>query len=231
LKIDIFIYLWYNISIVLNEKVIVVANLSNKSIVDRCVDILSTQFRMTLRNSYQNNGLNYNGNVDFSGLSEQLMAELENGNTTNIESIINRFVGEKIQNFDKAAGEIASKRGGLDKHRNIVNDLIGLGKNLNGKCADAIINNVTIEKTEVTLDDDKASTFRQGLSNFKSENEGQPGAISMEEALQKNAQQLYERTGEVPNGYALGEDGQVFREAREDEQQPVNQRTDVEMEK
>jgi len=208
-----------------------VANLSNKSIVDRCVDILSTQFRMTLRNSYQNNGLNYNGNVDFSGLSEQLMAELENGSTANIESIINRFVGEKIQNFDKAAGEIASKRGGLDKHRNIVNDLIGLGKNLNGKCADAIINNVTIEKTEVTLDDDKASTFRQGLSNFKSENEGQPGAISMEEALQKNAQQLYERTGEVPNGYALGEDGQVFREAREDEQQPVNQRTDVEMEK
>ena len=207
------------------------ANISNKAIVDRCVDILSTQFRMTLRKSYQNNGLNYNGSVDFSGLSEQIMAQLETGDTSNIESIINRFVGDKIQNFDKVAGEKISKNGYSSMHRSIVNDLIGLGKKLSGKCAEAIINNVTIEKTETTLEGDKASTFRQGLSNFKSENEGQAEPVSIEDALQKNAQQLYEKTGEVPNGYALGEDGQVFREARNDEQQAVNQRTDVEVEK
>lgn len=207
------------------------ANISNKAIVDRCVDILATQFRMTLRNSYQNNGLTYKGSVDFSGLSEQIMAELESGDTTNIEAIINKFVGDKIQNFDKVAGETISKSGYSNMHRSIVNDLIGLGKNLNEKCANAIINNVTIEKTEPTLEGDKASAFRQGLSNFKSENEGQAKPVSAEEALQKNAQQLYEKTGEVPNGYALGEDGQVFREARNDEQPSVEQKTEVKEER
>ena len=135
--------------------------LSNKAIVDRCVDILANQFRITMRNSYQNNGMIYNGNVDFSGLSEQIMAELENGNTNNIESIINRFVGEKIQNFDKVAGEKMSKRGYTSVHRNIVTDLMTLGKNLNGKCAEAIIKNVTIEKTETILDDSEKNNKQQ----------------------------------------------------------------------
>ena len=210
---------------------IVVVNLNNRAIVDRYVDILANQFRMTLRNSYQKKGLTYDGSVDFSGLSEQIMSELESGNTSNIESVINRFVGEKIRNFYKVAGGKISKHGYSNMHRSIVNDLIGLGKNLNGKCADAIINNVSIGKTEPTVDDDKESTFRQELSNFKSENEGQPGAVSIEEALQKNAQQLYERTGEVPNGYALGEDGQVFRETKDDNQQRITQRSDVEIQK
>lgn len=36
--------------------------------------------------------------------------------------------------------------------------------------------------------------------------------ISVDEALQKNAQSLYEKTGKVPEGYILNADGQVIKE-------------------
>ena len=135
---------------------------NNKAIVDKAVSILSGLYKGVLKQHH------LNGNVDFSGLSEQIMLAVQQGETDRIESIINKFVDGKIRNYDKVAGDLAIKADRAANHRRTVDDLIG-----------------SIPK-------------QQG---------------SIEDAIQKNAQILYERTGNLPEGYILNEEGKVVKDS------------------
>ena len=154
---------------------------------------------------------NSQGSVDFSGLPELILSAVEQGSLKQIESIINQFVDAKINNYDRVAGEIAesAREGKLEslskRHRKIVDDMRGFGKKWNSQCAQAIAKNVKVEKTQ-------AQGFREGLANFKSDGPEPAKQISIDDALQRNAQSLYEKTGNVPEGYTLNQDGQVMKE-------------------
>lgn len=179
------------------------ANINNRAIVDKAVDILSDLYKKVLRQH------NLSGNVDFSGLSEQIMAALEQGSTDKIESIISKFVDNKIRNYDKVAGELAIKANKASNHRKTVDDLIGFSKKWNSQCAEAIARNVTIEKPQLKAEN---KSFRESLADFRSDSVESGNEISVDEALQKNAQALYEKTGKVPEGYMLNQDGKVIKE-------------------
>lgn len=211
---------WYNYISLKDEKVIILANVSNKAIVDKSIDILGSLYQDILKKHKLIDG------VDFSGLSEEIMSALEQGRTEQVNSIIDKFVDGKIKRYDIVAGERDIKRGAAKQHRRAVDDLIGFSKKYNRMCTEAILNNVKVEKKQEL-------SFRESLSNFQSEDREQENNVSIEEALQKNAQQLYERTGEVPNGYALGEDGQVYRDRNEKQREDVKEvlKYDAEMEK
>lgn len=181
------------------------ANVNNREVLDQIINILSDQYRQTLRNSYGKNGLNFRGSVDFSGLKEQLMASIENGDMSRVESVINTFVQGKIQDFDTKAGEIMTKNGYAGVHRKIIDDLMGFSQKINRQCADAISKKVVVpEKTQ-------GQSFRESLQNFQSNSE-QHNAVSQEEALLRSAQTVYEKTGNVPDGYSLNEDGKIIRD-------------------
>ena len=180
-------------------------NVSNKFVVDKAVGMLANLYKGVLRKHHSN------GEVDFSGLSEMIMFAVEQGSLDQIESIINKFVDAKIRNYDRIAGAFAEKarEGKMEslskRHKNIVSDLIGFGKKWNSQCAQAIAQNVKVEKTQ-------AEGFRQGLKNFKSDGAEPTNQVTIDEALQRNAQSLYEKTGRVPEGYTLNQDGQVIKE-------------------
>lgn len=181
------------------------ANVNNSAVLDQIINILSDQYRQTLRNSYGKNGLNFRGSVDFSGLKEQLMASIESGDMSKVESVINTFVQGKIHDFDTKAGEIMTKNGYAGVHRKIIDDLMGFSQKINRQCADAISRNIVVpEKSQ-------GQTFRESLQNFQS-NPEQQNAVSHEEALLRSAQTIYDKTGNVPEGYILNEDGKIIRD-------------------
>ena len=184
---------------------ITLSNVNNKYVVDKCVDVLANCYKGILKK------YNSHGNVDFLGLSELIMSAVERGELEQIEPIINQFVGDKISNYDKVAGEIAERaqNGKLEslskRHKKIVEDMRGLGQKWIKQCAQAITQNVKVEKTQ-------AQSFREGLANFRCNGEEPAKQISVDEALQRNAKALYERTGKIPEGYILNADGQVIKE-------------------
>lgn len=187
---------------------ITLQNVSNKVVVDKCVDVLANLYKGILRKHHSQ------GSVDFSGLSELIMSVVEQGSLEQIEPIINQFVETKINNYDKVAGEIAERaqNGKLEslakRHKKIVEDMKGFGQKWIKQCTQAIAQNVKVEKTQ-------AQSFREGLANFKSSD--QEKQISVDEALQRNAQSLYEKTGKVPEGYNLNQDGKVIKDKHIDD--------------
>lgn len=177
---------------------------NNKVIVDKSVDILTTLYQRLL----QKHGLK--ASIDFSGLSEQIMNALNSGSTAQIQSVINSFIDDKIRTFDLKAGEKALKSAQSHRHRAVMNDLIGFSKTYNKACAEAISNNVTLENTN-SQDNKQQPSFKESIANFSSSQPPPEQSVSMEEALRRNAQALYERTGKVPNGYTL-QNGQVIKD-------------------
>lgn len=176
---------------------------NNKAIVDKAVSILSGLYKGVLKQHH------LNGNVDFSGLSEQIMLAVQQGETDRIESIINKFVDGKIRNYDKVAGDLAIKADRAANHRRTVDDLIGFSRTWNSQCATAIANNVHIEKRQ----DEGRKNFRDSLANFQEGGSIPKQQGSIEDAIQKNAQILYERTGNLPEGYILNEEGKVVKDS------------------
>ena len=67
-------------------------------------------------------------------------------NSTEIEEIIKAFFDERIQAFDKNAGDIAVKEGKTEKHKRVMEDLIGLHGKFDRSCAEAIFNNATVRE-------------------------------------------------------------------------------------
>ena len=67
-------------------------------------------------------------------------------NSTEIEEIIKAFFDERIQAFDKKAGDIAVKEGKTEKHKRVMEDLIGLHGKFDRSCAEAIFNNATVRE-------------------------------------------------------------------------------------
>lgn len=182
---------------------ITLPNMDNNALVDRAVDILANLYNGILKKHHLNNQ-----SIDFSGLSKQIMTEVEQGSTDKIESIINKYTDTKIRNYDTIAGELAARThltSITSKHRKVVQDLIGFGKKWNSQCAEAIARNVKIEQQQ-------EGSFRETLTNFKSDGKEPSSEISIDEALQRNAQSLYERTGNIPEGYTLDKDGQVRKD-------------------
>ena len=156
------------------------------------------------------------------------MSAIEQGTLEQIEPIINQFVGDKINNYDKVAGEIAERAGNgkleslPKRHKKIVEDMKGLGQKWIKQCAQAITQNIKIEKTQ-------AQSFREGLANFRNGGVEPAKQISVDEALQKNAQSLYEKTGRVPEGYILNADGQVIKEKISKETPKVDKVEEMEL--
>lgn len=189
-------------------------NVSNKFVVDKAVDMLANLYKGILRKHHSN------GEVDFSGLSELIMSAVEQGSLEQIDPIINKFVDTKIRNYDRIAGALAerARAGNMDslskRHKKIVEDMIGFGKKWNSQCAQAIAQNVKVAKTQ-------EQGFREGLANFRSDGAEPAKQVSIDEALQRNAQSLYERTGKVPEGYTLNQDGQVMKEKNNEDTSKV----------
>lgn len=173
---------------------------NNKAIVDKSIDILSTLYKNILKKHH------LQGSVDFSGLSEQIMNSLNDGSTNQIQQIIDQFVDNKIRNYDTIAGELALKADKSQNHRQTMDDLIGFSKILNSQCAGAISKNITIEKSNTQ------PSFRESLSNFSTNSSNQENINSLDDALRKNAEQLYKKTGQIPNGYILNEDGRLIKD-------------------
>lgn len=120
---------------------------SNKAIVDRMIDILAKQYREVLR-KYE-----MNGNIDITGLSDKVMASLENGNgVAEIQKAITDFFDERIENFDKKAGQIAERTGRSTKHERLMEDLKGLSGKLDKSCAEAIVKYTTEKENSKYLD-------------------------------------------------------------------------------
>ena len=176
---------------------------NNKAIVDKAVSILSGLYKGVLRQHH------LNGSVDFSGLSEQIMLAIQQGETGRIESIINSFVDGKIRNYDKVAGELAIKADKAANHRRTVDGLIGFSKTWNKQCATAIANNVTIEKQQT-----EKNAFRESLTISQEVPSRYKEEVSIQEAVQRNAQILYEKTGNIPEGYILTEEGKVIKDEK-----------------
>lgn len=176
---------------------------NNKAIVDKAVSILSGLYRGILRQHH------LKGNVDFSGLSEQIMLAVEQGEIGRIESIINNYVDGKIRNYDNVAGDLAIKADRAANHRRTVEDLIGFSRTWSKQCAAAIAGNIVIEKKQ-----SEAKTFRDSLASFQGDTSMQKGEVSIEEAIQRNAQIVYEKTGNIPEGYILTDEGKVIRDKR-----------------
>ena len=171
--------------------------INDKAMVDKAVSILSGLYKNVLKQH------NLKGNVDFSGLSEHILLAIQQGQTGMIESIINGFVDEKIRNYDKVAGDLAAKADKLTNHRRAMDDLIGFSKTWNKQCATAITSAILSKEKQTSKDDSKAS---------KTETLGPKENTSIEEAGQRNAQILYEKTGKVPEGYNLSDAGQVIKD-------------------
>lgn len=177
---------------------------NNKAIVDKSVDILATLYQRL----FQKHGLK--ATIDFSGLSEQIMNALNSGSTVQIQSVINDFIDAKIQTYDSKASEKAQKAAQLHRHRDTMKDLLDCSKTYNKACAEAISNNVTLENSN-SQDNKQQPSFKESIANFSSSQPPPEQSVSMEEALRRNAQALYERTGKVPNGYTL-QNGQVIKD-------------------
>ena len=195
-------------------------NTNNKVIVDKSIDILATLYQRL----FQKHGLN--ASIDFSGLSEQIMNALNNGSTVQIQSVINDFIDDKIQNYNLKAGEKAQKAAQLHRHRETMKDLLDFSKTYNKACAEAISNNVSLENTN-SQDNKQQPSFKKSLANFSSSQPSPEQSVSMEEALRRNAQALYERTGQVPNGYIL-QNGQVIKNAETSKPDPKLQESSLE---
>jgi len=200
--------------------------ISNRELVDRIVGELSKDFGNKLKEVSQNKGFGWNGSFDFSDLTDKIISAIESGKEKDVGLIIDNAVATKLRNWIDGINP-TMKKFYSNKLKEIAGQMVNHAMKNDKIYADMITENVNENREGQS----KEQLFRQELLSFKGENEGQPGTVSMEEALQKNAQQLYERTGKVPNGYVLGEDGQVFKEKREDDQPHVEQRTDIEMEK
>lgn len=75
------------------------------------------------------------------------MEALKGGkNSTEIEGIIKSFFDERIEAFDKNAGEIAVKEGKTEKHKRVVEELRGLHGKFDRSCAEAIFKNATVRE-------------------------------------------------------------------------------------
>ena len=120
---------------------------NNKAVVDKMIDILAKQYREVLR-KYE-----MNGNIDITELSNKIMASLEKGNgVAEIQNTITNFFDERIESFDKRAGEIAAREGKATKHKKIMEDLKGLRGKFDKSCAEAIVKHTTEKENSQYLD-------------------------------------------------------------------------------
>lgn len=120
---------------------------NNKAVVDKMIDILAQQYREVLR-KYE-----MNGNIDITELSNKIMASLEKGNgVAEIQNTITNFFDERIESFDKRAGEIAAREGKATKHKKIMEDLKGLRGKFDKSCAEAIVKHTTEKENSQYLD-------------------------------------------------------------------------------
>ena len=120
---------------------------NNKAVVDKMIDILAKQYREVLR-KYE-----MNGNIDITELSNKIMASLEKGNgVAEIQNTITNFFDERIESFDKRAGEIAAREGKSTKHKKIMEDLKGLSGKFDKSCAEAIVKHTTEKENSQYLD-------------------------------------------------------------------------------
>lgn len=120
---------------------------NNKAVVDKMIDILAKQYREVLRK------YGMSENIDITELSNKIMASLEKGNgVAEIQNTITNFFDERIESFDKRAGEIAAKEGKSTKHKKIMEDLKGLSGKFDKSCAEAIVKNTTEKENSQYLD-------------------------------------------------------------------------------
>lgn len=120
---------------------------NNKAVVDKMIDILAQQYREVLR-KYE-----MNGNIDITELSNKIMDSLEKGNgVAEIQNTITNFFDERIESFDKRAGEIAAREGKATKHKKIMEDLKGLRGKFDKSCAEAIVKHTTEKENSQYLD-------------------------------------------------------------------------------
>ena len=120
---------------------------NNKAVVDKMIDILAKQYREVLR-KYE-----MNGNIDITELSNKIMASLEKGNgVAEIQNTITNFFDERIESFDKRAGEIAAREGKATKHKKIMEDLKGLRGKFDKSCAEAIVKHTTEKENSQYMD-------------------------------------------------------------------------------
>lgn len=120
---------------------------NKKVVVDKMIDILARQYRKVLR-KYE-----MQGNVDVTELSSKIINSLEEGkDVTQIQSEITNFFGERIEEFNRKAGEIAIKEGKSLKHKKLMEDLRGLSGKFDKECAEAIIKFTTEKEKSQYLD-------------------------------------------------------------------------------
>ena len=120
---------------------------NNKAVVDKMIDILAKQYREVLRK------YGMNENIDITELSNKIMASLEKGNgVAEIQNTITNFFDERIESFDKRAGEIAAREGKATKHKKIMEDLKGLRGKFDKSCAEAIVKHTTEKENSQYMD-------------------------------------------------------------------------------
>lgn len=112
-----------------------------KSVVDKQVDVLAKRYESILRKNKMI------GQVGTLGLSDKIMQAIAAGrDSAEITEIIETFFDERIEDFDKRAGEIAEKEGKSAKHTKVMEDLRGLrGKN-DKLCAQAIVGDKAVRE-------------------------------------------------------------------------------------
>lgn len=113
-----------------------------KNVIDKQVDILAKDYESILRKHKMI------GQVGTFGLSDKIMQGLATGkNPAGIAEIIEIFFDERIEDFDKRAGEIAAKEGKSAKHRMVMEDLRGLRGKIDKSCAEAIVGDKSVKES------------------------------------------------------------------------------------
>ena len=144
-------------------------------------------------------GMNWNRNIDLSGIEDRLISAVEKGKIEQISLILDEGVANEMLKVIRNIHPIMRKTYG-ENLQNVLNQMIAKAKDTNIRYSEIIA------KTNNAPEND----FRTSLQNTQGSKVQEQ--VPIEEALMRNAKSFYERTGEVPNGYILDEQGILIRD-------------------
>lgn len=144
-----------------------------KSVIDKQVDALAKDYAKILQK------YDMNTNVNTLGLSNKIMQALAMGE--NVEEVIKTFFDERIEEFDRRAGEVAVKEGKTAKHIKVMADLKGLRGKFDRERAEAIMKDKTVKENQQCLkfaedgililpeqiNEDNISQYKNAVENAK----------------------------------------------------------------
>ena len=173
--------------------------MDNRNMIRNLLKKLSEELKKEFNIINHSIGLNWNRDIDLSGIEDRLIAAIEKGETEQISLILDQGVANEMMKAIKSIKPIMLKTYG-EKLQSVINEMIAKSKDTDMRYADMISK----------IKDSPANDFRTSLQDINGSTE--LPQIPIEETLDINAEIYYKRTGEIPNGYVLGEDGKLVRD-------------------